>query len=245
MQAPSTADLLTYWERGLSESLVHRAVNLLVLACPEMTIEQAVGLSIGQRDQLLLILRERLFGSEMVSLTTCPVCGDCLELKFHISDVCSVTDIKIPPPLSMDGYDVQYRLPTSQDLLEITYSSAEVSENQIRHQLLEYCVLSALYQGQAIPANKLPESVVEAIATAMSQADPQADIQLALVCPACGHQWQALFDVVTFLWSEIHVWAKRVLQEVHRLALTYGWREADILAMSPQRRHLYLEMIGE
>lgn len=245
MRSPSTADLLTCWERGLSQSLVHRAVNLLVLACPEMTIEQAAGLNIGQRDRLLLILRERLFGSEMVSLATCPVCGDCLELKFHTSDVCSVSETEITPPLSVDGYDVEYRLPTSQDLLEITYLPAEIPESPIKHQLLERCVLSALHQGQPIPAKKLPASVVEAIATAMSQADPQADIQLTLVCPACDHQWQALFDVVTFLWSEIHAWAKRVLQEVHRLASAYGWREADILAMSPQRRHLYLEMIGE
>jgi hypothetical protein len=78
----------------------------------------------------------------------------------------------------------------------------------------------------------------------MVQADPQADVQLALTCPACGHQWEATFDIASFFWSEIDSWAHRILREVHTLASAYGWREADILAMSPQRRQLYLEMVS-
>jgi hypothetical protein len=246
MRSPSTANLLTFWERGLSQSLIHRAVNLLALTYPEMTIEQAASLSIGQRDRLLLALRERLFGSEMVSLATCPVCSDHLELRFHTSDLCNIPATESTTlALSVEGYDVEYRLPTSQDVMEIAYSATETTELvATKNLLLERCLLSVLHQGQPTSAKELPESVVEAIAAAMSQADPQADIQLALACPACGHQWQVLFDVVTFLWSEIHTWAKRVLREVHLLASAYGWREADILAMSPQRRQLYLEMIG-
>ena len=79
----------------------------------------------------------------------------------------------------------------------------------------------------------------------MAEADPQADIQLALSCPACGHQWLSTFDIVSFFWSEINAWAYRILREVHILASAYGWREADILAMSPYRRQLYLEMVSK
>jgi len=52
------------------------------------------------------------------------------------------------------------------------------------------------------------------------------------------------FDILTYLWSEIEDWAQRLLLEVHTLALAYGWSERDILAMSPRRRRLYLEMVG-
>ncbi len=31
---------------------------------------------------------------------------------------------------------------------------------------------------------------------------------------------------------------------VHALARAYGWREADVLAMSEARRHFYLELVG-
>jgi hypothetical protein len=79
----------------------------------------------------------------------------------------------------------------------------------------------------------------------MGEADPQAEVQLALACPACRHQWQVSFDIVSYFWSEINARSQRLLWEVHALASAYGWREADILAISPQRRQFYLEMVGQ
>ena len=38
--------------------------------------------------------------------------------------------------------------------------------------------------------------------------------------------------------------ALRLLGHVHALARAYGWREADILAMSPARRQVYLDLAG-
>jgi hypothetical protein len=35
-----------------------------------------------------------------------------------------------------------------------------------------------------------------------------------------------------------------MLVEVHKLASAYGWREADILAMSATRRSMYLNIIN-
>ena len=67
---------------------------------------------------------------------------------------------------------------------------------------------------------------------------------LSLSCPDCGHCWDVPFDIVSYFWGELHVWAQRVLREVHTLASAYGWREADILGLSPLRRELYLQMVG-
>jgi hypothetical protein len=78
----------------------------------------------------------------------------------------------------------------------------------------------------------------------MSNADPMADIHLALNCPSCEHKWMAPFDIVAFLWREISAAARRLLREVHTLASAYGWTESEILALSPVRRRAYLEMIG-
>ena len=61
-------------------------------------------------------------------------------------------------------------------------------------------------------------------------------------CPACDHRWSTVFDIASYLWSEIHAWAKRLLRTVDTLARTYAWREADILALSPSRRQIYLEL---
>jgi hypothetical protein len=103
-------------------------------------------------------------------------------------------------------------------------------------------LLSAQHEGRDQLAVELPDNVVDALAERMTAADPQAGVQLAVECPACGHSWEADFDIVSFFWSELNAWAQRTLYDVHTLARAYGWREGDILAMSAWRRQCYLEM---
>jgi hypothetical protein len=213
-------------------------------------------LSLGQRDGLLLALQASLFGSQITGLATCPHCGDRLELTFAVADLQMETRSDMPLETAAVGvkafeaYTVEFRLPNSLDLLAVADQSNADSINadqpnidQIRQQLLDRCLL--VQQGdRSMSVGDLPASVLEAVVAEMEQADPQANVQLALACPACGYEWQTLFDILSFLWSKLHVWARRTLQEVHRLAAAYGWRESEILALSAKRRQLYLEMIG-
>ena len=110
--------------------------------------------------------------------------------------------------------------------------------------LLQRCVLSARQGDFTVASDQLPAEVIAALGERMAEADPLADIQLALTCPSCEHDWLATFDIVSFLWTEIEIWARRILTDVHTLARAYGWRERDILNISPMRRQFYLEMVG-
>ena len=87
--------------------------------------------------------------------------------------------------------------------------------------------------------------MVAVVTDGMSAADPQADVELALACQSCGATWSAPFDIAGFLWAEIHAWAQQLLRDVHLLARAYGWREPDVLALSPVRRNLYLELMRQ
>jgi hypothetical protein len=107
------------------------------------------------------------------------------------------------------------------------------------------CTIEARRGPVCVGADELPDAVTEAIAEAMAGADPQADVQVALTCPACARRWDAVFDVAEFLWREIDAWAKRVLDEVHILASAYGWSEGEILSMSAARRERYVSMVTE
>ena len=80
-----------------------------------------------------------------------------------------------------------FRLPNSQDLATIAHQSDVATARQT---LLERCLLNADHDGQQRSANQLPPQIVDAIVEHMARADPQADIELSLVCPQCGHQWQ-------------------------------------------------------
>ncbi|MEM1251924.1 MAG: phage baseplate protein [Cyanobacteria bacterium P01_H01_bin.21] len=242
MKGLTAANLLTVWEQGISQSTAQRGLLLLMAACPEQSPEQLAQLSIGQRDSHLLTLREQTLGSNLVSVVNCPNCNNKLELNFAVSD------IRQPPVLgstsslllATEDYEITFRLPNSLDLRAVEQMS---NVEQAAQQILERCILSVCYQGQAKSADHIPPFVKQALLEKMEQADQQADVKLAVSCPDCGHQWQAPFDILSFFWQELTAWAKRILQDVHQLASAYGWREADILAISPQRRQFYLEMI--
>lgn len=242
MNPVTTAELLTAWERGLSQSGARRLLTLLTTAHPDVSDEQMLRLPIGQRDGLALRLREALFGSQLTSLAACPICNELLEF------VLDVADIKVTPSgpaqesltLQLEDIDLAFRLPDSQDLMLI---EAVSSVDEARKLLFERCLLSVAQAGKTLPVDKLSEAILDKVEVAMSEADPQANVQLDLFCPACQHNWLATFDIASFLWSEINVWAQRVLNEVHLLAKAYAWREADILAMTPTRRRYYLERV--
>lgn len=76
------------------------------------------------------------------------------------------------------------------------------------------------------------------------ESDPLALMKLAASCPDCGRTEEHIFDPVAFLWREVEARAVRLMQDVHRLALAYGWTEETVLALGPRRRQLYLRMTG-
>jgi hypothetical protein len=141
----------------------------------------------------------------------------------------------------MNDYEVTFRLPNSMDLAALSRVTDAASRRQ---QLLEACVISVQREAETLTVRELPTEALYALVERMSQDHPLADLTLPVTCPACSHTWEIIFDIVSYFWSEINAWSMRFMREVHTLAITYGWREADILAMSAWRRQRYLEMIG-
>ena len=243
MRALSAPELLGVWERGLVQQPAERALALLAAACPGTPPEALAKLSIGQRDATLLALRELTFGPEYAGLTTCSGCAKRLELTFDVAEIQMGPEGEPAETasLTVTDYELRFRLPNSLDLAAVT---EQTDVARARLLLFDRCLLSADHRGKEMSADQLPAEVIDAVAERMAQADPQADVQLAISCPSCGHQWRCAFDIVSFFWAELNAWACRILREVHQLASVYGWHEADILAMSPWRRQTYLEIVG-
>jgi len=244
MHILTASELLSVWERGRSQPSHGQALLLLSAVYPETTPEELAGLSIGRRDARLLTLREMLFGPHLLSIAACPACAEQLELSFEISDI-RVEAIEEQNPrlsLEMEGFEVLFRLPDSSDLAALSMSGADREGGHSL--LLKRCLTEVRLNGKDQQAEELPAAIAGAVTKRMSRADPQADVKLSLNCPSCGHDWLAVFDILSFLWSEIETWAERILHEIHILARSYSWREADILAMSALRRQSYLDMLG-
>ena len=243
MRALSATELMSAWERGRSQTVLQRALTLLASAWTDASPDQLAQLSLGQRDGQLLTLREWAFGSQLKGVAACPACSEKLEVEFDVSDirVAAAPSLAEEFSIATKGYEIRCRLPNSADLFCLR-ADEEISANELR--LLERCMLSARSNGSEVTVDQLPKEVINAVAKRMAEADPQADVELALNCPACAHRWTAPFDIVSFFWTEINAWALRMLREVHLLASAYGWSEKEILSLSPCRRQAYLEMIG-
>jgi hypothetical protein len=241
MRAPTSAELLDVWEAGHRQSLPRKALLLLASMCPESSEDELGALPIGRRDSLLLTLRVWLFGPELPLVTACPVCSTSLESTFRAHDLrLDAASNGAVHSIEVDGRRIAFRSPTTSDLLAL---HTDPNHETARLSLLARCLISADgEEGSAADASTLPASIVDAVSRAMSAADPQADVELALGCAVCGHRWTTAFDIVSFLWLELNAWALRTLRDVHTLARSYGWRELDVLALSPTRRQLYVHM---
>jgi hypothetical protein len=240
MRPLAPTELLDVWERGQGRPPVQRALALLAAACPEVSLDALARLPIGTRDSLILTVREWTFGPDLAALAACPHCGERLEMSFRTDDIRCAGEVVPEDGLSVSvaGYDVSFRLPDSRVL------SQDAAEAAAPALLLERCLLSARYGDEACRADQLPEVVRAAVAERMARADPQADVRLDIDCPACGRGCRLPFDITSYFWAELDAWARRTLGEVHLLASAYGWREADVLALTPFRRQLYLEMVN-
>jgi len=192
---------------------------------------------------LLFELRESIFGSHMRGITRCAACGHELGIAVRAQDFRPAGDGRQPERFTISdaGYELTFRLLNTLDLAEL--DSRDVIEIA-RTKLLRKVILSASLHEEAIAIMQVPDRLLTMLEEKMAELEPEADVELATVCDYCSSKTSALLDIATFLWTEVDRWAIRTLREIHTLAEAYGWRESDILAISPWRRRCYLEMVG-
>jgi hypothetical protein len=249
MRRLAARDILAIWETGADQRPIDRGLTILAAAFPERSPAELQRLSVGRRDALLGALRRQTFGSRLECAAECPECRE--QVEFDL-DLDAVVGDDPPDPVEEGSeatyrliageWEVEYRPPTSADLAAIAdYADVGAARNA----LAQRCVVATrTLTGELPPPTPLPPAVVDLLATDLGAREAAADVALELVCPACGHPWETTFDVAAYFWIELEALARRLVWEVHVLANAYGWREADILAMSAYRRQSYLELVS-
>jgi hypothetical protein len=249
MRSLSATEVLQVWERGQGVAPVERALDLLAAASPGTPAQEFARLPLGQRDSLLLALRQATFGPRLSIYAECPRCGDRLEFEADTREILSGSGLELSPlaleekssgGLELEGLSLRFRLPDSRDLAAVEKSPSPAAARRI---LIERCVIEARRGEETLPPAELPADALARLGEALAQADPLADVTFDLTCPSCAQRWLLAFDIAMFFWSELQSLAKRLLREVHLLARAYGWREGDILALSAARRQTYLEFV--
>lgn len=202
-------------------------------------------LTIGDREALLLHWRRLTFGNRMACVLSCPHCGEKLDLDLYTDDLL-LPPYQAPQPhyeaQLADGYRVRFRLPTSADQIQIS-ELAQVDPAAAAQALLDRCIDTVSYQDQ--PCGRLPPSLNAAIAEQMAQLDPQAELNIQMVCPLCATAFTTLLDMAHFLATEVATHSYRLDREIHTLALYYHWSEAELLRLPVRRRQSYLRLLDE
>jgi hypothetical protein len=233
---PPAADLLTAWEVGRHASTAQRSVLLLGALAPQLDGDALLGLSLGDRDARLLAAHRQLFGPELECVVRCPACGADLELALAVDALPASAADDAEAVVETGEWRVVVRALTLGDVLD---AGAAEDLAAARRVLLARAVVSATGPEEALPA-----AVEAAVEAELERRNPTGALELGLRCPDCEHDWTAPLDLPAYIWAEVDGWAQRTLIEVHALATAYGWREADILALSVPRRAVYLELAG-
>jgi hypothetical protein len=217
----SAAAVLDLWQEAEDRDAVERS---LALATPSgRALDDLAALPIGRRDALLLELHA---GPELQATAACPACGGQAEFAVDTQALLA-RSAEAADPAPVDS--VTWRSPDSRD---VAAAAAAGDPEAAERVLIERCVGFA----------ELEPETRAAVAAAMAEADPLAEVLVDVSCPACGKGFVADLDVGGFVWAELRARARRLLLEVDVLARAYGWSEEEVLALGDRRRAAYLQL---
>ena len=184
-------------------------------------IAAAEALPLGARDAALMRLRRAWFGDACPCLDACPACTRTVEFDVPLA---ALTDMAEPAPEAPE-----WRRLTTADLLKLESLPAPTARRAL---------------AEAVTGGPVDEAGVPEVEAWLTRADPLSHVVLDLTCAYCGAAWARPFDIVRQAWDEVALAGRRLLDEIHLLARTYHWSEAEILAVPRPRRRAYLEMIA-
>jgi len=211
------------WEQGRRAGPLDRAVILLA-AVTGQTLAEAEGTELGRRDALLAAALTGLAGPVVWARVRCAGCGDRLDVPL---DAALLPGLPSGPEQVRAGRGV-FRLPHTGDLRVLAHAGGDPATGR---QLL---LRALLVDGDADP---------DEVEAALELASPGALVTVAVNCPDCDSSTVAALDVPALLWTYVEARALAELGEIHQLATAYGWSEANVLAVSPARRAVYLALV--
>jgi rubredoxin len=233
MPALSAAQLLSVWEHGARRHPLDRALLLFAVAEPGLAPDALADAPLGACNAALMRLRRDCFGAAIPAWTDCPACGERMSFELDLAQLPAMTPV--PDVIEVEGH--RFRCPGTRQLAALADCP---DADEASRQLLLDCVAG---DARLTADNAMLDQLLVHAEHAIEAADPWADLAVGYRCPACGHAGEAAFDIASYLWEEIEAHASRLLDEVHLLASSYGWREEEILALGDVRRAAYLARV--
>ena len=208
-----------------------------------VTVDLVRGLTVGDRERLLLGCAMATFGAELDVVARCPHddCCELAELSVSLAELLEPLRTCARPrehrlEVTAGGRvrELRFRLPTGADQ-EAVAEEALTDPTSAAASLLGRCLIAPCDgPGAADDA--------AAVGEAITTLDPAFEWAAEAECPACGRPVRTLLDGMALLSSGASP-SGRLYGEIDRVARAYHWSEAAILALPVSRRRRYLDLI--
>ncbi len=239
--------LVDLWETHAQRGALHAGITALERAGNR----DVLSLTLGDRNERLLTLRQAHLGDDLNLVATCPHCGVDVEATVSCDQLIAAgseddaTDRDGAKAergswdLTLDGYRIRMR--PLRVAAEVGAVAADDLESA-RAVLITAAVTEAFREADVVEPTQLPEAVVVAAGDSVLQADRLAEVELQIMCPECSRSWPASLDVSRLVPEELSRLGAELLGDVDLLARTYGWTEAAVLALPAARRATYVAL---
>lgn len=225
MRRFTALELIEISESGASLGPAGR--GLLLLAAGGLPREAAEALPVGARDRALFALRAAQFGPRMEVAQACTACGEAMEYALTAADLGRDTPAgEGAPTATVDGITVR-----AINAGDLAACEREVDASAARRVL----------RARVAPGGGTIDD--DRLDTILGHLDPDAELDIAAACPACGADRMLAFDIAAFFWDELALRVPRLLDDVADLAHAFHWSERDILALTASRRNFYLSRV--
>lgn len=245
------------------------AVTILLSHCIEsigtitqITPEIVKNLLVGDRDYLVLNLRQITYSDKVDAAIKCPneECREKFDIDFNLSDIplkqghvsTEIFSLQLPKgtkPKTQNTnncFHVEFRLPSGGDQEDLA-ALMNKNETEAENKLLKRCIQRI--DGDAEIDKYLSilskPSAKRKIEKAMAEHAPQLDLNMEITCPECEKAFILPFNISQFFIDELKINLNQLYREVHFLAFYYNWSEEEILAMPRKKRYKYLEFLNE
>lgn len=255
------ADLSTVPTAAIVTDVLCRCVERIGAVSP-VTHSVARRLLVGDRQYLLLKLRQATFGNRVAGTIRCPWprCSARIDIDFSIDDVpiTSPESVSASYPLSLspeaafedaDGvrHDrLTFRLPNGADQEAVTPHLADNPARALTL-LLGRCIIGTdtpCDHPVDLVARLTPQARLE-IEQALAARAPAVELEMDMSCPECGRGFTAPFHLHDFFFGELRTSRDLLYRQVHYLAYHYHWSEEDIMTMPRDKRLAYIDILAD
>lgn len=217
-------------------------VTRLLARCLGDETDEGVWWSLPVQTRILLVLGlSELSLADAIEVHVACDCGETAVVGLTAAELAEfAAERSGPAPVAVaieaEGRAARLRLPTGRDQLRWAQLAVAGPRDIARSVLSDLVV-----EGE----RPLTDALVAAADRALAEIDPLVEMSVSTACPECGAVLESEVDLERLALTRLRSVRHLLLSQVHALAATYHWSEAQIAELPAWRRAEHVALIEQ